>query len=90
MVKVTEVKQQCDQAKPHEAHKFSLVGIPAIYACEGEPEPFKYEPTHVSIQDGSEAMESDLSGRGELFLVNEDGFEWQADPMEWKALKGGE
>lgn len=46
---------------------------------------FKYVPTHRSIQDGSDAMKSDLSGPG-FFLVNEDGLEFEADPMEWKEV----
>lgn len=47
---------------------------------------FKYVPTHRSIQDGSDAMKSDLSDTGGFFLVNEDGFEFEADPMEWREV----
>lgn len=48
-------------------------------------ETFDYNATHYSINDGSCAMEFSIPGVA-LALINEDGFYWEADPNEWRAL----
>lgn len=51
---------------------------------EHDIESIDYKPTHWSINDGSNAMQIDL-GPG-LYLINEDGDAWQADPAEWRTV----
>ena len=43
-----------------------------------------YTATHMNIEDFSTAMEIDF-GSG-LYLMNENGDQWQADPMEWREM----
>lgn len=59
-----------------------VIGVTDNMSAPLEVEQFHYVPTHWSINDGSNAMAVDL-GPG-LYLTNEDGFEWQADPAEWR------
>lgn len=46
-----------------------------------------YRATHVSVHDGSDAMEiSRDESAGTITLVNEDGYEWTDPLADWEAL----
>jgi hypothetical protein len=46
-----------------------------------------YEYTHVSIHDTSPVMQVDAALPHTFRLMNEDGYEWDADPNEWVAIE---
>lgn len=46
-----------------------------------------YEHTHVSISDGSPAMQRGPELDGKIVLVNEDGISWVAPTDEWIAIQ---
>lgn len=48
------------------------------------PKPFKYEATHLSAHDGSDAM---IVRYSPFTLINEDGHRWEDSSDHWKRIE---
>lgn len=49
----------------------------------------RYEATHLSAHDGSDAMKLGSDDKpGEITLVNEDGFIWTDPAEQWEPING--
>lgn len=85
------------EAWHHEFHDVTVhsndSGYPSVQRKEHSMKPwlkkaraFKYDHTHVSVRDGSQAMHVGFEPAHEITLINEEGYVW-TDPADlWKEI----